>query len=1020
MKKVLRNIIVIVLIISIILGLLPMKNMFVEEVLAAYSATEEDLFYKCPEYLDNYPYNNYLSLCNDSIREAMEDVTKTDEVAASFFYSLQKGFVFLAKDIGSKFGLTDNVSHELQEEIIKELIVDYANTDMVLSSKAEEWHNEFKKVKTGFDWGDLALVTDYKNHIKSLNTGLKDKEVDKIVDGFAANTKEGKELMEKVGRGFDVAEIMLSFMELALIEKELLYDIYFCYRDIDSEFANIVLGMCAEREDMFLHIYNCYLEDEMFDELVKLLSNIVPGAGDLNKLMKLVGFTLEKSLAFSIPSVSTIVQSNMCISYMNMCDRLVKQCQKEFITGTFDETTIDKFKMAYSMYLSFTKTTMDKVKGCVDSKNKWKKDTLDSRSGPLCKTITYDSYIDSCLKTMQNDIASGKLDISDGVHKVTPDGEKIDENYDSTESIKAKLAVIMNKYPAGTVWTEEFDGATQCLGFGKLVFYNLFGRTLGTTYVRGEMYKYYDTGSVYAVSQISGQEVTAANVKNTMAAARIGDLIQVYGATYGQHTMIFLGLTDDGIRVYDCNAHLNGDTRDCVINNWTISYSTLASWYGTGDSVSNNGISVYRASNYGEIYGNGKDLFYDDSVNFVIEDGMLVKYKGNQSHVIIPDGVTEIGKGAFENNTTMMSVEIPNSVIDIEEYAFYNCINLRGVCIPDSVVSIGAYAFYECENISMVVLSKKLKSMWMMAFGFCSKIESIEIPKSLTNTCNPFLGDENLKIITFEEGTRIISKGLFAGCEGIEEIRIPDTVFRIYPEAFDGCINLKKIEIPKSVIEIGSYAFRQCWALTQIILPEGLQYIGDYAFQWCKTLPKIDIPNTVIDLGKGAFYECTGLNSINMGKGLTEIKQQTFYGCTALTSVVIPVNVAKIGDNAFVNCSEIMDIKIPKKTISIADNVFSYTEKMTITGIKDSYAEKYAANKGIKFSETTEDIECGDINGDGIIDTKDAVLIKKYLAGYKGINISIDIGDVNGDGEISSADAVILLKKLAGYNVMLG
>lgn len=62
----------------------------------------------------------------------------------------------------------------------------------------------------------------------------------------------------------------------------------------------------------------------------------------------------------------------------------------------------------------------------------------------------------------------------------------------------------------------------------------------------------------------------------------------------------------------------------------------------------------------------------------------------------------------------------------------------------------------------------------------------------------------------------------------------------------------------------------------------------------------------------------------------------------------------------------------------------------------------------------------GDINDDGSIDTKDAVLIKKYLAGYTGLDINPDACDVNADGDITSADAVLLLKKLAGYNVTLG
>lgn len=62
----------------------------------------------------------------------------------------------------------------------------------------------------------------------------------------------------------------------------------------------------------------------------------------------------------------------------------------------------------------------------------------------------------------------------------------------------------------------------------------------------------------------------------------------------------------------------------------------------------------------------------------------------------------------------------------------------------------------------------------------------------------------------------------------------------------------------------------------------------------------------------------------------------------------------------------------------------------------------------------------GDANSDGVVDSKDVVMIKKYLAGYTGLNINLTVSDVNGDGKVDSKDAVKILKKLAGYDVVLG
>ncbi len=62
----------------------------------------------------------------------------------------------------------------------------------------------------------------------------------------------------------------------------------------------------------------------------------------------------------------------------------------------------------------------------------------------------------------------------------------------------------------------------------------------------------------------------------------------------------------------------------------------------------------------------------------------------------------------------------------------------------------------------------------------------------------------------------------------------------------------------------------------------------------------------------------------------------------------------------------------------------------------------------------------GDMNSDGDVNSKDAVLLKKHLAGYTGLEIDTEAADVNMDGNIDSKDAVRLLRHLAGYDVILG
>jgi hypothetical protein len=84
--------------------------------------------------------------------------------------------------------------------------------------------------------------------------------------------------------------------------------------------------------------------------------------------------------------------------------------------------------------------------------------------------------------------------------------------------------------------------------------------------------------------------------------------------------------------------------------------------------------------------------------DFVIEDGVLIEYKGDDSDVVIPDSVTSIGDYAFENCESLTNIEIPNSVTSIEKYAFWGCTSLTSIEIPNSVTSIGEGVFKRCSD----------------------------------------------------------------------------------------------------------------------------------------------------------------------------------------------------------------------------------------------------------------------------------------------------------------------------------
>mgnify|MGYP000926837313 CR=1 FL=1 len=353
----------------------------------------------------------------------------------------------------------------------------------------------------------------------------------------------------------------------------------------------------------------------------------------------------------------------------------------------------------------------------------------------------------------------------------------------------------------------------------------------------------------------------------------------------------------------------------------------------------------------------------------------ITKYSGNVSALTIPDDVdgypvVAIGANAFSGNGYLQSV-----------------------VIPDGVNSIGEGAFLACSKLSQVALSPKLKVLGGYAFGDCDSLTSITIPKSLEKTTQAyylqyiynyqwgvFIACDNLKNITFEEGTTKIANGLFANNDSIEKVVIPDTVTSIEWNAFYKCSKLKdisfsdglvsigddafsydklieKVEIPNTVTSIGSGAFLGCGNLSDVKLSKRLKELGGYAFGDCDSLTSITIPKSlekttqayysqyIYNYQWGVFIACDNLKNINFEEGttkitnglfanndsiekvvipdtVTSIEWNTFYKCSKLKQIDIPDSVTYIGTYGFAGCVSLEQIKLPKNIASIEEGTF--------------------------------------------------------------------------------------------------
>ena len=121
--------------------------------------------------------------------------------------------------------------------------------------------------------------------------------------------------------------------------------------------------------------------------------------------------------------------------------------------------------------------------------------------------------------------------------------------------------------------------------------------------------------------------------------------------------------------------------------------------------------------------GNG---IYDsrDNCNAIIETATNTLIAGCPN-TIIPNSVTSIGFGAFEDCTSLTSITIPNSVIGIGSRAFSGCKSLTSITIPNGVTEIEERAFALCDSLISITIPNSVTSIGEGAFLWCWLLEEI-------------------------------------------------------------------------------------------------------------------------------------------------------------------------------------------------------------------------------------------------------------------------------------------------------
>lgn len=103
-----------------------------------------------------------------------------------------------------------------------------------------------------------------------------------------------------------------------------------------------------------------------------------------------------------------------------------------------------------------------------------------------------------------------------------------------------------------------------------------------------------------------------------------------------------------------------------------------------------------------DVFSECNALFNKDGL--LILNGVLLAYAEKTANIIVPEGVTCIGRKAFSYTFYPETISLPASLVSIEDSAFESCMCLQSVIVKSSKIIFGTSVFANCKDLKKVVL----------------------------------------------------------------------------------------------------------------------------------------------------------------------------------------------------------------------------------------------------------------------------------------------------------------------------
>lgn len=320
--------------------------------------------------------------------------------------------------------------------------------------------------------------------------------------------------------------------------------------------------------------------------------------------------------------------------------------------------------------------------------------------------------------------------------------------------------------------------------------------------------------------------------------------------------------------------------------------------------------------------------------DFQTQGSTLVKYRGTEERVTIPDTVEVVGESAFENNQKVQFVVIPKSVKRLEAYVFWGCNNLEEVVLGKGLTAVDEYSFAGCTGLKQITIPENIQSIDAQAFAGCVNLTDIYIPATVTGIAeDAFLNCDNVTIHADEGSVAAQFAQKLAEQKNRDPlvtaapVQTPTAVSRPDTQATTEPLSTATpapvaTPVPGNVlgstIIVGNHALVMVHPGEEKVQqgytePEAGQETGEeqditaetengkipeWMYYRNQSVSAVTIPEGTTEIGRFAFSR-SSLRTVTIPEGVTTIDYAAFYHCDNLDNVILPDTVNTVGAKAF-------------------------------------------------------------------------------------------------------------------------